>query len=602
MQDISRFRLTVSFPDITSGLTVTDMQLTINMVRSLNVVFSSTVSPTDAEIQNIIVNFGDPQVAIYLQACQDVNGKYLFADYNSLSGALQNNQSLRDGLRAATAHFSAAYLINSKVGQIEQQQKIAKQHEDTAIRILTLLLKPQVLTTMNTSSSTTGTASDYVSMYFSMAPQVIFNNNILNDLVPYPYITLVRNKQRAQAVLNYGGRVSTVEFANGDNSIDIISKISDQINSEPNLNLITVPHQDNDTPTTIVKFGYSSIQDFSADQQSILLSAQNYMPVSIDELRIHGRLLDALQDTEAVTIYLQRLTNGKGTITLGSNTSFDNIYTVTGTSTLFTQEVSLGDSIIVNGNTYQVVNITSDTDLEIKSLSGTPSFTAASYTIQEPGIPEVVYGTQHDYNTLTKTGPYGLLINITNSNGTVVTTNTNANSVINTFYFSGTTTATRTLQYRISTTPSGAIPPQGIYTINVTTGTTAEQLVLLLLNDIYSNRNTNFLLGALTSISTAIQMTGFRRTDPQYQLIIDILVVPTGITFARGTTSVVRGSFSTSAKSLILDTSLAAGNVSNDVSPNTGIPVGTLISKYKPNSDMQRVLDRINDSYGLRGY
>lgn len=75
--------------------------------------------------------------------------------------------------------------------------------------------------------------------------------------------------------------------------------------------------------------------------------------------------------------------SGTGTVSNGTPNAVTGVsYQIIGTGTNFTSQLGVGDTIIVNGNSYEVYSIDSDTSVSVSGYTDT--FSGASFTYQQP--------------------------------------------------------------------------------------------------------------------------------------------------------------------------------------------------------------------------
>jgi hypothetical protein len=179
-------------------------------------------------------------------------------------------------------------------------------------------------------------------------------------------------------------------------------------------------------------------------------------------------------------------------------------------------------------------------------------------------------------------------------------------AALSTLYFQSTTdtgkrSSSGSLVYRVSTTNSGSSDPVSIQLMG---NNSAQDVALALMQSLYESKNDNALLGAITNTPGAVQLTAYRRTDPLYRVIIDILKVPVGITFATGNVRMPLNIFDGNAKSVIVDTTYMGGvGTSIKVAPPGSIGISDGAMRVDPrasNTNIQRTLDMYNSIFTRR--
>lgn len=528
------------------------------MARSLSSLISNA---TDVELDAAVQKHAEPRARLYLMAATDGSGAHIFyEDLKDLSTTASTVESFVDqlfqeptvksSLFRVMAAFSAAWVINAKVGIIESQQKIAYALEKQALGDLDRITKSPLIKT-------------------AVANAISKMREGLNFATTLLIAQDVNPNSRSDRT-DTTNKTDTAACYEGAQLPYVGALIAGRARLWVNSTSIAVDVNQGDTPATVVQ---KLVNQFNAVSLSGASSYNcNLAPAEVVRSSSTRQIFTGTNGVTGAKIYKN-----------------------------YTYEYDAAKITILPKNYDNTL------DIAVASLY-LESPTQADPTVFEPGIKGLVYGTSSAASQLTDKGPHSIAIDLSTGKSTTTSTSTSGQPVSDMLFFQGTATAAENVVYTIR---GGRTTSPISRTVPIPITSTAMDIVELLAADLATVAQTNStaLLAAVRpstkltlngSVKTApgLEFVAFQLSTSETKVLFTVESVPAGITFAVVPPSLaVSGEFDNDTKTVVVDFTMVRVSKTLDsaTTSSTQSKGSVTVSTHNPTPGLKSIISRLRD-------
>lgn len=544
-----------------------DYETAIPMVRALNSLISGA---SDASVRDALELHAVPRVKLVLLSSTGVDGTHIFYDSitdmgdtskaaqaETLVDAVFDETIVAAGLKRVACALAASWLINSSVGIIENQQKIAYSLEKMALADLDRICKSPVLSSAVTSvKQKTSDLGVPVFLMIAQAP--------MDDQTDIDDALLVSSSNRRLAT--YSG--AQLPYAGADYA----GRISINVNGQT----VRANIEEGDTPATALRRVIAAFESMDPAVKPNVNLGITEIPAGNSHRYVTYENIDGVAINERFSF------------------------------------ISGGAKLILLPKGYD--KTTDVVALTVFMDSENPD----DPDVYIPGVKGFVYGLSDSVAELSKEGPHTIAVDLKTGLGTKVSElGTNAKTISSdTFLFRvsntfGATLDDDTLEYQVNGKPKR--------TVNIPSESDANKIAELLAQDMAASLDTQKVLAAVRPITkmipeamgialaseafnaVCVEMVGIPIEVNHSKYIVTIYKVPEEVVFAVSPISSASiAVYDEKSKSAIVTATV--GQVSRSITGSGEVSTSNssvLLAKHQPTPGLQKILDAFRDRKGF---